>query len=76
MASVRFSTDEYRMAHGKSPRGQGSWAFCPSRYYEAADYLEHTVWFSGTLAEAKAQAREYFATKGGPVDTVHVVVCS
>lgn len=69
--TVYFSTDEYEQAHGRRPRGYGSWAFCPREYYRGNDYLEHTKWFNGcTYGEAKRQARAAFAAVG--VDEVEV----
>ena len=70
---IDFSVTEYVQAHGKNPRGRGSWAFCPYQSYRATNYLDFTVWFRGTYAEAKAQARAYFAANG---DSTYIVVCS
>jgi hypothetical protein len=70
---VEFSTREYEMAHGKQPRGQGSWAFCPAQAYNLTNYLDHVKWFSGTFAQARKQAKEHFGANPG---TPRVVVCS
>ena len=71
--NIDFETIEYERAHGKLPRGRGSWAFCPRQNYNAPNYLDHVMWFNGTYTEAKKRARAYFATKpGNPV----IVVCS
>lgn len=70
---IDFSTREYEMAHGKAPKGRGSWAFCPRQNYNDSNYLDHTVWFSGTYAEARKQAKAHFGAKpGNPT----IVVCS
>lgn len=51
----------YRTSHGRTPRGFGSWAFCPEARYRQPDYLGHTAWFKGTYGDAKRQARQHFA---------------
>lgn len=56
---MTFETLPYELSHGRSPRGRGSWAFCPFHLRNANDYIDHTV-FSPcmTLTEAKRWARE------------------
>lgn len=71
--TVEFSTHEYEQAHGKLPRGRGSWAFCPRQNYNAQNYLDYTKWFRGTYSEAKKQAAAHFSKQVG---TSVVVVCS
>ncbi len=51
-----FNTNQYVWAHGKAPRGRGSWAFQASSTYRAADVYGEVVWVQGTYAEAKRQA--------------------
>jgi len=60
--TFELSTHEYEMAHGKLPRGRGSWAFCPLERYNDTNYLDHVMWFNGTYAEAKKLARAYYLT--------------
>lgn len=56
---MTFETLPYELSHGRSPRGRGSWAFCPFHLRNAADYIEHTVFSpSMTFAEAKKWARQ------------------
>lgn len=45
---AEFITSEYVFAHGKAPKGEGSWAFL--------DRKGVIRWFSGTYSEAKKQA--------------------
>lgn len=63
---VSISTTAYVTAHGKAPRGRGSWAFCPADKWNRQDYLDHVEWINGskTYAEAAQIARERFAEKG------------
>lgn len=48
-ASVQVSTTEFQAAHGRAPRGSGTWAFFFAGEVEAR-------WFRGTFTEAKSQA--------------------
>ena len=70
--TVEFKTAPYLLAHGRHPRGQGSWAFCPTETYQGLDYLEHVRWYQGTYAEAKRQAAADFAADG----VFDVTVCT
>lgn len=65
-AYVDVSTRDYRLTHGREPRGTGSWAFCPASKYNGNDYLAHTLWTPAHLTYAKARklAREHFAALG------------
>lgn len=70
---IDINTSEYEYAHGKKPRGQGSWAFCPRQNYMEPYYLDHCVWFTGLYSEARKQAVAHFSKQAGnPV----IVVCS
>lgn len=69
---VRFETVYFEAAHGRAPRGDGQWAFCPADKYRSGGYLAFVVWQSGTYAQAKAKARVHFAAAG----VEDVVVCS
>jgi hypothetical protein len=56
---VTIETLPYELSHGRSPRGRGSWAFCPFHLRNANDYLAHTVFSPQmTFAEAKRWARQ------------------
>lgn len=68
--TVHFDTTTFQFSHGKAPRGTGSWGFAPSR--NRGDFhLDQVVFFQGTYAQCKAQARAHFAAAG----VRHVVVC-
>ena len=54
------SNRPYVQSHGKAPRGQGSWAFCPAWAEDRGDYHDFTRFFSGTYAEARKQAQQAF----------------
>ena len=71
-SDVQFDYAPYERAHGKSPRGNGSWAFCPYDKWRRDDYLQHVLWINGSLREAKRAAAEHFAKLG----ILSVVVCS
>jgi len=71
MTHMTFDSSYYVQAHGKAPRGEGYWAFCPLSKYRMNNYLDYTMFFAGTIAEAKAQAREHFAGLANVV-----VICS
>lgn len=71
-SDVNFDTVPFMHAHGKSPRGHSSWAFCPYDKYRSDDYLAHTFFVNGPYGEAKRAAREHFAKQG----VYTVVVCS
>ena len=68
---VYFSDYEYRVSHGCDPHGTGRWGFCPASKFRQSNYLEHVVWFDGTITEAKRQATTHFQLRG----IVDVVVC-
>ena len=65
-------TVEFERAHGRMPRGFGSWAFCPFEHYRSSDYLDHVFWFTGTYGAAKRAAVAHFSALG----VADVVVCS
>ena len=52
MQQVVVSTREFEMAHGRSPRGRGGWAF----FFDGATRVEEAVWFNGLFSEARRQA--------------------
>lgn len=54
--AAKFLTSEYEFAHGKKPRGRGSWAFVPSDYYWGDDMPQDAIaWANGTYGEAKQE---------------------
>lgn len=70
--AITFNDREYRLSHGKAPRGRGTWAFLPSsalpayrsnNCYGYADQIM-VVCNDHTLTEAKAVIRERLAAKG------------
>jgi hypothetical protein len=52
MTKPRVSTAAFEFAHGKKPRGTGTWAF----FFDGARDVRDAFWFTGTFAEAKAKA--------------------
>jgi chitodextrinase len=50
-SSVTYSDTSYQWAHGKKPRGEGSWAFDVK-----GSTAKKTVFFKGTYTAAKKQA--------------------
>lgn len=55
--AVTVSTTQYQMAHGKHPRGDGSWAF----FFGNGKVCE---WFNGPYGKAKVQAVAYAKEHG------------
>ena len=62
MASVTIITDEYELAHGKKPRGDGGWAFF--RHSHCSVVHEEPIWKQGTFSEAKRQAVNVARSEG------------
>jgi len=62
---VLFDDSAYRLSHGSSPRGAGSWAFASSR----GAAIEQLVWApSGlTFTQAKAWVRQQITQPGSRV---------
>lgn len=62
-----ITTNAFYRSHLKQPRGNGGWAFAPSRtmvaYHEHIDY-DAMVIFDGPFSTAKKQAIEHFASVG------------
>ncbi len=73
---MTFSTLVYEREHGRSPRGRGSWAFCPWSKHNSHDYLDHTVFSPGgmTLTEAKKWARRHASDYRSPLAAASTVV--
>jgi hypothetical protein len=63
-SNVVVDPTPYTNAHGKAPRGAGVWAFGP-HFATPVDSLD-MFWTSGrtSYAEAKRQARRFFAARG------------
>jgi hypothetical protein len=57
---VAFDTDEYELAHGRAPRGRGSWAF----YFEDTPEVPWWTPHSMTFGEARKQARAEAQRRG------------
>lgn len=78
MPTVVVDTTRYERAHGKKPRGMGSWAFCPRDKYDAGDYLKHTYWASAnmTYSAAKREAVAHFKACAPALSYVELVACS
>jgi hypothetical protein len=73
VSSVEITDKHFVWAHGKRPSGQGSWGFCPSKFWDSDDYLDHVYWAEARqFAAAKEEARKHFAKLG----IASVVVCS
>lgn len=66
---MTIDTSHYRAAHGKEPRGVGTWAFCKVSP-ERADYMKHLIWCNGPYAVARKNATQV-AKKSG-IDTLYV----
>lgn len=71
-SNVEVSTRAFEAAHAKSPRGTGSWGFCPRAKYDREDYLSHVFWVSGAYGVSKRAAQQHFAA----LNVEYVVVCS
>lgn len=56
-SSVSVSTSAYQFAHGRAPRGDGSWAF-----YFAGE--SEPRWFQGSYSAARAEAVRVAAEAG------------
>jgi len=62
--NVHVSSSAYQFAHGKQPRGHGSWAFYmgPSRVGQPD---QEPVWFPyGSYSDARRQAVAYAKANG------------
>jgi len=51
--TIEFRTNEYRFAHGHTPRGYGNWAF----FFHPSRRIEDAFWVWGMYSEAKKTAR-------------------
>lgn len=52
MMTVSISTAQYERAHGRKPRGRGSWAF----FFDGDESIDSAFWVSGMYVEARRQA--------------------
>ena len=73
---MAFTDTEYRLSHGKAPRGFGLWFF-EVRKIDHQTGISKVVWkdsFSGTLSEAKKKAIK--AAKAAGVDEyARIIIC-
>lgn len=60
---MTFTTSPYVRSHGSEPRGRGSWAFQAASSQTAFDDERRgdVVFFNGTFAQARREARRHFA---------------
>ena len=49
---VRVHTTDFEFAHGRKPRGEGTWAF----FFDRRASVEQAFWATGSFTEAKKQA--------------------
>ena len=84
MQRYQFSDREYVMAHGKSPRGTGHWAFilknatvegiAPETFIDQVSSVQKDTifWVPGvwTLTEAKKRATVLLAASAVPAGTI------
>lgn len=59
---MEVTTRLYERSHGTQPRGEGYWAFQPTRRRSALreELYGTTEWFYGTYSDARDMARVYF----------------
>lgn len=67
MSKIEFITTPYEIAHGKSPKGRGSWAFSIDKN---ASYEDVFFTRSMTYSEAKKVVMKHFE---GKTDTLFVL---
>ena len=66
-SEVDVSTCEFEFAHGRLPRGSGSWAFFPRGDHR----MEACVWINGLMyGEARRLAQQIAAARG--IDAIEV----
>ncbi len=53
-APLCINTDAYKASEGHTPRGRGSWAFCPRAKYNTNNYLDYVL-FSPSLTYSDAK---------------------
>lgn len=73
---MTFTDAEYRLSHGKAPRGFGLWYF-ETRSINHATGNSEVVWencFSGTLTEAKKKAIKA-AKAAGVGEGARIIIC-
>ena len=59
--NISLSTTAYQFAHGRTPRGRGSWAF---EFCTAAGWGEPVFFPVGTYVEARGAALRHAASVG------------
>ncbi|QIG76150.1 hypothetical protein EVC24_129 [Rhizobium phage RHph_I4] len=75
--AIQIKTERYEFAHGKAPKGAGSWAFIQEACFNhdaAKSFGEHTIFAPGwmTYREACAWVRKLVRTEGFRDATIHV----
>ena len=73
VTEARVVTTGYEFAHGKKPKGNGSWFF--SKHRDGVDFNKHKegedhIQVSGPFGDAKSQALKWAGEKGHNV--IHV----
>jgi hypothetical protein len=61
-ARVYVETLEFIRAHGRQPRGRGSWAFCARRNACGGD--ADIIWENGLYAQARERAKARAQAQG------------
>lgn len=71
--AIDIDTGDYWMAHGREPRGRGSWAFFTNRKMDVCDEA-NCFWTPGhtTFRDAKRLAKQWAAEKGMRDGTLYV----
>lgn len=59
MAKIEFRTEAFQAAHGRAPRGAGTWAFSTNRNADGGG--RDIFWANGTFSAARGAARKHFA---------------
>lgn len=57
---LEVETRQYELAHGKMPRGRGSWAF----FFDGRTNVDDAFWHNGLYREACQMAKAYARAKG------------
>ena len=72
---TRFDTDDYKMAHGKAPKGEGKWFFEAVGVDEngsTTDLGNHSTF--GSFAAAKREAKTWFNDMASSIGRVKEVI--
>jgi hypothetical protein len=63
LSRVEISTSAYQFAHGKEPRGRGSWAFFFSNASEEPWWAPGSLLYSEACQKARAEAQRRGVTR-------------